>query len=315
MSGLYEIVTDPLFHQNVLDSLFDGVYVVSLDRSITYWNKGAERIAGYSSQEIVGRRCFDNLLIHIDGTGLSLCHGLCPLARTMKDGETRQQELFLHHKDGHRVPVMVRVVPLRGPDGRIIGGIEVFSDNTSSLLLRHKIEELEKANMIDGLTRLCTRGHVEVQMASELAKMGRYGWTFGVLFVDIDNFKRINDTYGHEIGDKVLKMVASTLSLNSRPFDTIGRWGGEEFVGVLVNVDAAQVFDIADRLRILVEQSKFFLGPSAIHVTVSIGATVARPDDTMSVLVDRADKLMYQSKLAGRNRVTADRGTLTLNAS
>ena len=298
--------TDALFHQHILDNLYDGVYVVDPDRTIIYWNNGAERITGYGSPEAIGKRCFDNLLIHVDGKGLNLCHTQCPLAQTISDGKLREQELFLHHKDGHRVPILVRVVPLRGPDNRIVGGIEVFSDNTSRLMLRHRIDELERANMLDRLTNLSTRDHVDAQITSELAKMQRYGWPFGVLFIDIDNFKHINDTYGHEIGDRVLKMVASTLSSNSRPFDTIGRWGGEEFVAILVNVDTAQIYDIADRFRMLVEQSKLFIGPAVVQVTISVGAAVAQPEDSIAGLIDRADKLMYQSKLAGRNRVTMD---------
>ena len=298
--------TDALFHQYILDNLYDGVYVVDPDRTIIYWNNGAERITGYGSPEAIGKRCFDNLLIHVDGKGLNLCHTQCPLAQTISDGKLREQELFLHHKDGHRVPILVRVVPLRGPDNRIVGGIEVFSDNTSRLMLRHRIDELERANMLDRLTNLSTRDHVDAQMTSELAKMQRYGWPFGVLFIDIDNFKHINDTYGHEIGDRVLKMVASTLSSNSRPFDTIGRWGGEEFVAILVNVNTAQIYDIADRFRMLVEQSKLFIRPAVVQVTISVGAAVAQPEDSIAGLIDRADKLMYQSKLAGRNRVTMD---------
>ena len=297
---------DALFHRYILDNLYDGVYVVAPERRIIYWNAGAERITGYSSAEVTGKRCFDNILIHVDGKGVSLCHTVCPLAQTIGDGKLREQELYLHHKDGHRVPILVRVVPLKGPENEVIGGIEVFSDNTSRLMLRHRIDELEKANMLDHLTELSSRSHVEIQMTSELAKMQRYGWPFGVLFVDIDNFKRVNDTYGHEIGDRVLKMVASTMSSNSRPFDMVGRWGGEEFVAILANVTPEEICGIANRYRILVEQSKLFIGPSVVQVTISIGATVAQSGDTISGLVSRADKLMYQSKLAGRNQVTMD---------
>jgi diguanylate cyclase (GGDEF)-like protein/PAS domain S-box-containing protein len=295
-----------LFHQYILDNLYDGVYVVAPDRKIIYWNNGAERITGYGCPEVIGKRCCDNLLIHVDGKGLNLCHTQCPLVDTINDGKLREEEIYLHHKDGHRVPVLVRVVPLRGLDNQIVGGIEVFSDNTSRVMLRERINELEKMNMLDKLTKLSNKGYVEIQMTSELAKMQRYGWPLGVLFIDIDNFKNINDTYGHEIGDKVLKMVASTISSNSRLFDLIGRWGGEEFIAILVNVTTRQVYDIANRYRILVEQSKLFIESSIVQVTVSIGATVAQPTDTVEGLIDRADRLMYQSKLAGRNHVTTD---------
>lgn len=301
-----------LFHQYILDNLYDGVYVVAPDRKIMYWNNGAERITGYGSPEVIGKRCWDNLLIHVDSEGVNLCHTQCPLVETINDGKLREEEIYLHHKDGHRVPVLVRVLPLRGSDNQVAGGIEIFSDNTTRVMLRERINELEKVNMLDQLTKLSNRSYVELNMTSELTKMQRYGWPFGVLFIDIDNFKNINDTYGHEIGDKVLKMVASTISSNSRPFDIIGRWGGEEFIAILVNVTTKQVYDIANRCRILVEQSKLFIESSIVQVTVSIGATVAQHTDTVETLIDRADRLMYQSKLAGRNHVTIDQETTAL---
>jgi len=302
---------DMLFHKDILDNLYDGVYVVTPARTIIYWNKGAERITGYSSEEVVQKRCQDNILIHVDSQGRNLCTTHCPLELTMHDGKLREQEIFLHHKDGHRVPVLVRGVPLRDSSNKIIGCTEVFSDNTTRLLLEERIKELEKANMLDTLTKLSNRRHLESTLYSELSRFQRYEVTFGVLFIDIDNFKAINDTYGHEIGDKVLKMVANTISSVSRPFDTIGRWGGEEFIAIISNVNAIQGHDIANRYRILVEQSRLFIGSSTIHVTVSIGSTISRQTDTLEGLVDRADKLMYQSKLDGRNRVTMDQVVTT----
>ena len=92
----------------LLDSLFDGVYFVDLDRRITYWNAGAERISGYLRSEVVGSCCADNLLRHIDTEGHKLCQDGCPLAATMRDGKTRESSVYLHHKFGHRVPVLVR---------------------------------------------------------------------------------------------------------------------------------------------------------------------------------------------------------------
>ena len=295
---------DSLFHKYILDNLYDGVYAVTPERTIIYWNNGAERISGYSQAEVTGKRCMDNILIHVDGEGLNLCQTQCPLSQTMKDGKLREHEVFLHHKDGHRVPILLRVLPLKGPDGETTGAVEIFSDNTSRMMLRHKIDELERANMLDKLTKVSSRDHLEMQIASELARMQRYGWPFALLFMDIDNFKLVNDTYGHEIGDQVLKMVASTMASNSRHSDVVGRWGGEEFIAVLANVAPEQIYDIAERYRMLVEQSRLFIGASAINVTVSIGATTAKATDTIGDLIGRADKLKYESKLAGRNQVT-----------
>lgn len=98
---------DPLgpdFHKSIVENMAAGVYFVEPDRTIKYWNAGAERIAGYSAAEIVGRCCFDNILAHVDDHGSSLCHTTCPLAASMLDGETRDVTIWLRHHDGHRKP-------------------------------------------------------------------------------------------------------------------------------------------------------------------------------------------------------------------
>jgi diguanylate cyclase (GGDEF)-like protein len=145
-----------------------------------------------------------------------------------------------------------------------------------------------------------------MHLGNRLEEMHRYGWTFGVHFVDIDDFKRVNDTYGHDAGDRVLKIVARTLSGNARPFDLFGRWGGDEFVSVIENVSYKNLDLIANRFRLLVENSYFSVGDKRIRVTVSIGATVARMHDKADKILKRADQLMYESKKAGKNRLTTD---------
>ncbi|GAG00076.1 unnamed protein product, partial [marine sediment metagenome] len=121
---------------------------------------------------------------------------------------------------------------------------------------------------------------------------------------DIDHFKRVNDSHGHDAGDAVLKTVARTLLESSRGFDILGRWGGEEFLGLVQNVDEDHLGVVSERLRALVAASSVRHGDAEIRVTVSIGATLARTDDTPERLVKRADSVMYESKRAGRNRVT-----------
>ncbi len=293
------------FYKKLLDNLYDGVYFMDSERRITYWNQGAERLTGYDNEEVVGCYCRENILEHVDESGTRLCESsLCPAAKTLEDGEAREEEVYLHHKSGHRVPVSIRVAPIKNPGGSIIGAVEVFSDASFKIDARHTIEELQRMALLDGLTGVGNRRYAEMNLNFRLAEMDRYGWPFGALFIDLDNFKDINDTYGHEVGDAILKMAAKTLSNSLRSFDTMCRWGGEEFVAIIVNVDAKRLQTVCEKLRAMVEQSSIALNGRSLGVTISIGGTIAGDGDDMQSLIRRADELMYRSKSAGRNRAT-----------
>jgi diguanylate cyclase (GGDEF)-like protein/PAS domain S-box-containing protein len=289
----------------LLDSLYDGVYFVDRDRRIHFWNKAAERITGFSADTVLGHSCSCGVLTHVDANGDTLCHGMCPVARTLLDGQPREDHVFLHHKDGHRVPVSIRVTPVRDAEGNITGAAEVFIDAAARSTDQHRIRELERLAMFDPLTQLANRHYVDIELRNRLEEMKRYGWSFGIYMADIDHFKSVNDQYGHDVGDSVLRAVAKTLSANARPFDVIGRWGGEEFVGIVRNVGADGLRAAAERARRLVGSCYISVPDGAVRVTVSMGVTIAQAEDTPELLVKRADLLMYRSKQAGRNKVTA----------
>lgn len=300
------MMDDTILYRDALDHLYDGVYFLDRQRKIFFWNKGAERITGYRSQDVMGRSCADNILCHVDRQGRSLCREGCPAACVMEDGQGREAEVYLLHKDGYRKPVRIRVAPIEDTPGHIVGAMEIFSDDTSPESLRRRVALLEKLSALDPLTQLPNRRSMEAAMASRLAEIRRYHVTFGVLFIDIDHFKSINDRYGHETGDEVLKTVAQTLNRSLRPFDLAGRWGGEEFLVLILNVDEAYLEVVAERIRALISQTRVPLKSDYLQVTVSIGGTAARPDDTPETVLNRVDRLMYQSKMDGRNRVSLE---------
>jgi len=295
---------DDGFYKSVLDNLYDGVYFVDRERRITYWNRGAERITGYPAERVMGRCCSENILMHVDDCGGQLCQAACPLWHSMQDGATREAQVFLHHASGHRVPVSVRVAPLHDAGGTVIGAVEVFSDNTSMVRVQQRVSDLVRAVEEDPLTGIGNRRYIETRLESALLERQVHGETTGVLFFDVDHFKRVNDTYGHDVGDAVLRMVAKTLARNVRGSDTVGRWGGEEFVALLVGVSELGLQAAADKLRTLVATCSLDNEHGVIRVTVSVGATLARAEDTLETLIRRADRLLYQSKAAGRDCVS-----------
>lgn len=291
-------------YERIIENLHDGLYFVDRDRIITYWNKSAEKITGFTEDEVVGRSCSDNILTHIDSEGNRLCDGKCPLLATIADGKPRETEVYLHHKDGHRIPVSVRVSTISDKDGNIIGGIELFTDISNQAANELRVKELEKLALLDNLTQLANRNYIEREIQSRFEENTRFHVPFGILFIDIDHFKKCNDTYGHDTGDDVLKFVANTFVANARPFDLYGRWGGEEFIGIIRNINEKDLESLGNRLRSLIENSFILREKERLHVTISIGATIVRKGDSTGSLIKRADTLLYKSKASGRNRLT-----------
>jgi diguanylate cyclase (GGDEF)-like protein/PAS domain S-box-containing protein len=292
------------FYKRLLDNLYDGVYFVNQHREIVYWNKGAERITGYAESEVLGSHCWDNILMHVDDQGNHLCKQGCPLLKVISSGIPEKAEVYLYHKEGHRVPVLVRATPFIDAKGKIVGAVEIFSDNTDKITALQLVEDLQRKVFLDPLTNLANRRYVEMNLQGKSDEMSRYGWQFGVIMMDIDHFKDVNDRYGHDSGDEALKMVARTLLHSSRSSDLVGRWGGEEFIAIITNTNKQKMHAIAERYRSLVEQSGLPLGDTTLSLTISVGATMAAHGESLESVVKMADKLLYESKAAGRNRVT-----------
>ena len=303
---------DKKFYQDLLDQMSDGVYFVTLDRRITYWNGGAERIAGYSAQEVLGHSCGEGILSHVNGAGRQLCLEGCPLLAVMKDGKPREAHVYLHHKDGQRVPVLVRGQALRDSDGEIVGSVEVFSSRAVNPFAGMRQDR--KDDSLDSVTGLGSRRFGELHLQTLMQEVSEQATTLGVLYVDADHFKDVNDTFGHKTGDEVLRMVGQSLVNGLRRGDIPVRWGGEEFLALLPGTNQAGLRAAAERVRMLVENSWIQKGEIQVRVTISVGATMAAPTETGDDLVDRADKLMYASKQGGRNRVTTDTGALISKA-
>lgn len=291
-------------YEKLLDSLFDGVYFVDRSRRILIWNKGAERITGYRKEDVLGSSCGENILRHIDGAGCEMCTGGCDLMATLADGKVRESTLYLHHKLGHRVPVSVRISPVRDDAGQIIGGIEIFTDNSNALQVLQELERYKQEAYIDTLTKVGNRRFGEMTLDTRLYEWKTHAVPFGVIFLDIDHFKLFNDTYGHQTGDAVLAMVGKSLGNILRRWDAVARWGGEEFVVILGDVTPKLLCEVAERIRVIIAGSYLPVGDQKIAITVSLGGTLALPDDSTESVIARADQLMYESKRMGRNRAT-----------
>lgn len=164
-------------------------------------------------------------------------------------------------------------------------------------------KELERLSTIDPLTGLYNRRHMEKCLRAELDRVKRYGKQLVVGLLDFDNFKSLNDNYGHNTGDEALKLFAKVSEQMMRDTDVIARWGGEEFLILMPETGAAGALKYLQRLTDRVRESDFHAGNEALHLTLSVGLGIAEPGDTLDALVGRADVAMYEAKQAGRDTI------------
>jgi len=294
---------DQSFYQNLLTNIQEGIYFVDRERKITFWNKGAERISGFTSEEVLGKHCYDNILNHVDSDGNHLCFGGCPLHQTVFDGVTRSTLVYLHHKDGHRVAVKVNTSQIV-QNGNVIGAVEYFTDESTTMTVIEDNEKLRSLAMYDQLTGLPNRHYLYSFLESKVKESKSFDIPFAIALLDIDHFKVVNDTYGHKSGDDVLQMFAKTCSGILRQSDIIARYGGEEFICIFPGLDESTLKVTTEKLRMLISNSALRENNQTINITVSIGATMYNENDSIEELIKRADELMYRSKANGRNQVS-----------
>jgi diguanylate cyclase (GGDEF)-like protein len=192
----------------------------------------------------------------------------------------------------------------RAFDDDVVRQLEVVAMQAAESIYRARLfDKTERLATTDGLTGLTNHRTFQVRLDEQLAQAQRYGKRLSLILCDIDHFKSVNDTYGHPIGDVVLKGVARTLQKEARTTDVVARYGGEEFAVVMPETDAAGALVIAERIRERVKALVFETGQGPLRVTLSLGLA-AVPDDAArkGELIERADACLYHAKRNGRDR-------------
>ena len=181
----------------------------------------------------------------------------------------------------------------------------IHKEYQKRLMAEGEAEEMSRVAITDPLTHIMNRRGITVGLLDAMAQAERYRTPLTIAMADIDHFKEINDTYGHEAGDRVLKDVASLLSDALRMPDKVGRYGGEEFLMVLPHTGLVPGRKIVDRIRASVSKWSFDLGTKKVRLTISIGVTQFKPGEDLEQLMAHADKALYDAKKGGRNIVVA----------
>ncbi len=171
---------------------------------------------------------------------------------------------------------------------------------------------VERQALVDGLTGLANRRQADEALASEIARTERFGGPVGLILADVDDFKAVNDRFGHPTGDVVLRDLAETLRENVREIDTAARWGGEEFAVILPGTDLEGAAQVAERIRAaLAEREILSVDGAPLHVTASFGVATSNATTTVQQLVEAADEALYRAKRAGKDRVYAGTDPVT----
>ncbi|MBF0507638.1 MAG: GGDEF domain-containing protein [Deltaproteobacteria bacterium] len=230
-----------------------------------------------------------------------------------KDGKPNGKTfVFEHFNDLHDRWYQLQEKALCWPDGRVAKysiavDISELKETQNRLAEAHatlalKSKELEILSATDRLTKVYNRLRLDEFLKAEFQRSRRYGNPLSVIMLDIDHFKRVNDTHGHQAGDQVLCEMAGLLESHIRRTDLLGRWGGEEFMVICTETDLPDALDIAEKIRCAIETHPF---PVIESMTVSLGVAELKEDDTMASIIKRADAALYEAKQKGRNRVEA----------
>lgn len=302
---LNNMVADTSLLTEVLSPMRDGVVISDASRKIIFWNSGAERITGYGASEVIGRSCWDGVMVPLHCTSDMTCSDTCPVEQALHEKTPRTVQVYCLHHEGYRFTVEMRIVPLIDDKGAVLGVIQVFSDREENRQLREEIERLTQVASTDPLTGLPNRRALDEALDLALYRYRRHGHLFGLILIDLDFFKRVNDEHGHKVGDRLLRAVAKTLLHARRRDEIAARWGGEEFVIIAQPItDLQQLTRAAERIRSEVSRARVYAGDEQVKVTASAGATLVRPRDIPESLLARADVLLYQSKNSGRDRTS-----------
>jgi len=295
--------------RQILDAISDGVYVTTSDRRIVFWSAGAERITGYQADEVIGTSCADEVLVHTDLMGKRLCLEGCPLQECISTGAGQTlSEVFLKRKDGERLAVYVKTTVLE--TGGETYGVEIFGEleSVAGKALAEQVQRLSDSAITDPLTGLFNRRYLDAALSQQYALYRRLGRHYGLIHIDVDSLKAVNDTLGHVVGDEAIRFVAGILSDNVRKMDLAARYGGDEFVVICAQTTPQGLSRYGRRIVRLVHDSRFAPAEEAgLRLTVSAGgAFVAPDDDDERAGLARADAAMYTAKRGGYDGFALD---------
>jgi diguanylate cyclase (GGDEF)-like protein/PAS domain S-box-containing protein len=286
----------------LLSSIGDGV--ISTDRHgvVQFLNQAAEQLTGWTLAEARGKQLGDVFQL-LDSGDTQAIPVRQAIEHVLSQGEPLRftaQGAQLIRRDGSTRPIGERAAPVKSPNGEILGMVVVMRDVTPE---RRLSDQLRHQALHDPLTGLPNRAQFEQRLESALKQARKRGTMYAVMFVDLDQFKIVNDTCGHHAGDEVICLAGAAIQQQLREGDLVARLGGDEFGVVLKNLSAEETLLIAERIRKGVEEIRFTHEGRAFPVGASIGVAYNDALESVTDVLCAADRACYAAKEAGRNQV------------
>ena len=297
----------------LLDEIPIGCYILKPDHTVLYWSAEAASLLGFTAAEMQGRKCTDTPLGCSFTTGEKVPNQFCPAVVAYRTGRSSSLQMFMRRKDGSEILVRNVLTPIRDQNGRVTQLLSFFFPLADKDYDATMIRELYETATRDALTCLPGRKYMEACLQDELERFRRTGNLFAVLFADADYLHEINNTYGHEAGDAMLKEIGMMLRKYGRKADRFCRWGGDEFVGLLQLKHPQDIEGAGLRFKAAAEKCEIEVHGRKITCQTAIGITIVRENDDLKSLVDRADRYMFEAKKAGTAQIVTDFNTKNIN--
>lgn len=291
-----------LFHEHLLDSMHDGVVFVDSGLRIMKWNRAIELLTGISAAS-AEQQLWDPAILQLRDEHFKLIAAdRCPVAQAIQEGHSTHKRVLLTDSKRDKISIDAWVIPVRGADGTICGATLLLQDASSRVSLEERLQRLNETATQDGLTGVANRAEFDRAHPRWVAAHLERGLPYSLIICDLDYFKRINDTHGHQAGDVALIAFATLLRKYCRNGEMVARYGGEEFVMLCSDCDRAAAASRAEMIR-----EAWSRQPHAMlngkSLTASFGVTELQAGDTGETMLRRADRALLQAKSDGRNTV------------
>ncbi len=286
-----------LFQKRLINSIPIPLFVKDIEGNYLDVNKEFEKFFGVDRDKIFHREKSNGIDTELDILDRIIEADIYLFKKYKSEEYIKKSEIDFITSNGELKRVLIVKSFYKNLNGEVSGIIGVIIDFTKQKELEEKLMEM---SIRDELTRLYNRRYFNEVIKLEVERAKRYKHPLSIIYFDIDHFKKINDTYGHNVGDIVLKELSELVSHKIRKVDFLFRIGGEEFVLLLINTPLENACNVAEKIRVAVEEKEF---PVVKRITISLGVTEFRKEDTIESFINRADKALYTAKNSGRNKV------------